>query len=740
MKLRNARSISYKPHFFSALCRSLFTNSCWIFGTSLFIKVVGSKSYSLLFFFASLCSLLYYIYFAIRGHKDKEPYNVYKAVLGVALVASISCFLEPHLAILTPLNGLLLTCFVVSVMTVDLIGSTLGPMVLQASVNPAIFRQVYQKVIGQELVARTIAAALVWLLSQVHLLVYLYPFAWSMLIAHFILFDITVWRMRVSALKTRIPEEDKEPAIKALSDSVRFVFANPLVRVAAGIMAWATVSKFVLDNVFYQVADAQFGSARQIASFVSAMTITIYVLSLGFHHVISRTINRRLQLSALLSIQPINILVLGGLALILPPFWPLVVLTVTYNLVHRSIQLPMSRQCLVPVPRKTRGTIVSLISIVVSFAAMVTSGGMAILKNSLHLQDFLVILLLLGSAIFFVITSLDSYYIRNLWSFFKEGRSGSWQDEPQLEILSTVGLDLDSAVAPVPAAGIESDPILNTYAYSSDRAKLLTATNQHRQLLESNQTELLISGLRVCHVAGFPWFAESLSQAVAHENPQVSQFAQRALEINQGFTNLAGYSTVFQRKIKAVAMEILETPSETDDIAQLKHLLNAPDHKNAVSLVDALADRRNKDQTHLLLSCITEQGTRLTVTPIVECMYDCQYENAHLYRQLLGQLPYGKKIPELRDLIEANLATLKHDELALGREAQPAQSPQLQKFMHTLFLEEYRLSHDELDGALSDTIAEFQILSSDDSAILIDMHLSFLKRSELFDSWQALMA
>ena len=32
------------------------------------------------------------------------------------------------------------------------------------------------------------------------------------------------------------------------------------------IMAWATVSKFVLDSLFYQVADAQFGSARQIAA------------------------------------------------------------------------------------------------------------------------------------------------------------------------------------------------------------------------------------------------------------------------------------------------------------------------------------------------------------------------------------------------------------------------------------------------------------------------------------------
>ncbi len=739
MKLWNARAITHKTHFFSALCRSLYTNSCWIFATSIFIKEVGSKGYSQLFFFASLSSLIYYAYFAVRGHTGKEPYNAYKAVLVLALLASVGCFLVPYSTALKALNAPLLYAFVVSVMTVDLIGTTLGPMVLQASVNPAIFRRVFKTIISYELLARITAAALVWILSQGHLLVYLYPFAWAMLIAHFILFGITVARMSVSEFKRRT-DNSKHPAVESLSDSVRFVFANPLVRVAMSTMAWATVTKFVLENLFYQVADTQFASARQIAAFVSAMTMTIYVLSLPVHHLISRTVNRRLQLSSLLSVQPINVLVLGGLALILPPFWPLVVLMVTYNIIHRSIQLPMSRQCMIPVPRKRRGTIVSLISIVVSLAALITSGGMAVLKNFLHLQDFLVILLLLGSTIFFVITSLDSYYIRNMWSFFKEGKSGSWQDEPQLDTLSTVALEPDSSIVDVAATDLKSHPILNSYAFSSDPSELLSATNQHRQLLESSDPQVLISGLRICYVADFPWFSENLSQAIAHDNPQVRHFAQMAVDINQAFTKMAGYSSVFRRNIKTVAMEVLEAPSEQKHMLELKNLLNFPDHKNAEALMNALADARFKELSSLLFSCVIESGTRLTVIPIVERMYAGEYENAKLYRQLLEQLAYGKSSPELRAIIEANLSTLKRDELPLGRETTTEHTPQLQKFMHTLFLEEYRLSPGELDSALSDTIADFQILSSDDSGILIDMHLSFLKRSELFNLWQALMA
>jgi hypothetical protein len=686
--------------------------------------------------------LAYYIYFSIRGHKGKEPYNIYKAVLGVALIASIGCFLEPFSAALKPYNELLLYFFVVSVMTVDLIGTTLGPMVLQASVNPAIFRQVYQHIITQELIARIVAAALVWLLSQGHLLVFLYPVAWAMLIAHFILFDLTIWRMRVSEIKTRIPEDQKQPAMESLADSIRFVFANPLVRAAMVMMAWSTVTKFVLENLFYQVADAEFSSARQIAAFVSAMTIIMYLLSLAMHHVINSTLNKRLQLSALLSVQPINILVLGGIALLVHPFWPLVVLMVTYNIIHRSIQLPMSRQCLVPVPRQRRGTIVGLISIVVSLAAMLTSGAMAALKNSLHLQDFLIVLLLLGGSIFFVITSLDSYYIRNLWSFFKEGRSGSWQEEPPLDGLSGMQLDLDSASIETPAADIKSNPILNAYAFSRDREYLFHATREHHALLQSNQPELLLSGLRVCYVADFPWFADSLRQAANHKHPLVRSFAEHAASIKKDFNSMAGYSSAFRRKIKTVAMNVLETGDKqaSESIAILKNLLNNSDHKGAASIVNLLADNRYSAYTNLILSCVAEGGNQLTVAPIVACLYKCQYPDAQPYRQHLINLAFGKKSPALRDTIYSKLIELKQSGLNLGDETSKPDPLQLLMFMHTLFLEEYRISESDPDRALSDTIAEFQIFSSDERAVLVDMHLSFLKRSEFFDRWQEILS
>src|SRR5262249_15690989 len=155
------------------------------------VKTIGAKSYSQLYFFAGLAALCYFIYFAYRGHN--AAFIVYRLVIGFALLVSVLCFLEPNAVALAPFNHLLLYPFAVSVGVVDLLGPTLGPAILQWSVNPAIFREVYARIVTAELIARISAASLVWVLGQYHVLDYCYPFTWCVLIIHFVLFNVTVW-------------------------------------------------------------------------------------------------------------------------------------------------------------------------------------------------------------------------------------------------------------------------------------------------------------------------------------------------------------------------------------------------------------------------------------------------------------------------------------------------------------------------------------------------------------------
>ncbi|MDZ4836241.1 MAG: hypothetical protein SGJ27_20880 [Candidatus Melainabacteria bacterium] len=714
-----------------------------IFVNSVFVKVVGGKNYSQLFFFASLASVVYYFGFALLG--DKKAFRVYKVVIVTTLIASILCFMEQRVSALEPYNKAILYFFAISVVLVDLLGTTLGPVILQMSVNPAIFREVYQKIVTADLVARISAAALIWFLSMNHWLEYWYPFGWAALSVHFFLFSTTVVRLRHVESNSTITKDDS-PVPEKIKKGIKFIISNDMVRVAMLIMIWSQVTKFVVEYVFYQAADTGLSSARQIAIFVSSTTMVAIVLALVLQPIVGKKITRSMQLSTLFSFQPLNCLIFAGIALVLPPFWPVVVLLVTYNVINRCIHLPVSRQCLVPVPRSQRATIVSLICICMSTATMLLSGTMTVMKEVLHFQDFLVVLLVLGSGIFFLITGLDSYYIRNLWSFFREARSGRWQDEQIEDSLSVVELDVSDDVETPgemkATADIKSHPILESYATSFDKDSLSEVTDQHRALLKSKDSQLALTGLRICFVTGFPWFSSLTERSSRHSDPAVREFAKLAAKVNSEFSGINGYSSVFVRRIKGLALEFYEDANQSINVGKLKRLLAYTDRSVADSIVGALSDSKFKNVRQLILSCITDGGDRVSLAPLLSKMYESNYESANQIRELLQRLPFGKQSPDLRTVIEENLSTLHKEKLALHAPSDNVErdAAELQRFMHTLFAEEYRLSPHDLDRALTDTIQEFPAIPAEDRAMLVDMHLEFLKRSEKFRSWQALMA
>ncbi len=343
MKLRRQKeTTTYKTHFFSALCRSLYVNCSQILVNTLFVKTVGAKSYSQLYFFAGVAALFYFVYFAFRGHN--AAFKVYRVVLGLSLLASVLYFLEPFSSPLAPFNVPLLYLFAVSVSVVDLIGPTLGPAILQWSVNPAIFREVYQRIVAAELLARISAAAMVWIVSQHQQLNFCYPISWLVLVLHFVFFNITVWQLRRTERKSKIRTLPSAVS-ETINKSVQFIVSNPLVRAAIAITIWAYSTQFLIEFLFYQTADARFSSHEQYASFLSALTVFMTALALVFQHLVGKNLTKRLQLTTLFSLQPINILIFGCADLFVAPFWPQALLMVTYSPLNRSVQLPVSRQC-----------------------------------------------------------------------------------------------------------------------------------------------------------------------------------------------------------------------------------------------------------------------------------------------------------------------------------------------------------------------------------------------------------
>jgi hypothetical protein len=767
MKLRRQKGpTTYKTHFFSALCRSLYVNCSQILVNTLFVKTVGAKSYSQLYFFAGFAALFYFVYFAFRGHN--AAFKVYRVVLGLSLLASVLYFLEPFSSPLAPFNVPLLYLFAVSVNVVDLVGPTLGPAILQWSVNPAIFREVYQRIVAAELLARISAAAMVWIVSQHQQLNFCYPISWLVLVLHFVFFNITVSRLRRTERKSKRQTQPSNVS-ETINKSVQFIISNPLVRAAIAITLWAYSTQFLIEFLFYQTADARFSSHEQYASFLSALTVFMTALALVFQHLVGKNLTKRLQLTTLFSLQPINILIFGCAALFVAPFWPLALLMVTYSTINRSVQLPVSRQCLVPIPRPYRTTIVSLISILAAVCQLLLGGAVIALKGVLHLQDFLVILIVMATLVFLLITRLDAYYIRNLWSLYREARSGRWQDKPVADRLSAAELDTDTAVGAYgqgdaqtnveavvhgnaqanaqqsvrkvqTARDVTAHALLRSYATSYNREELAATSQDHRRLLHSGKEDLTLLALKICFISGFPWFKPLIASSFLHDSAPVREFAKLAMEVDAQFDDLQGYTSLFRRRIKTLALEFLEQNASTDYLQKLQTLVKIPNREFAESYLAVLSDARFKDLREVLLRCIDVEETHFSLKPIFDHMLALDFKTGATCRMILQQLAFGQN-DALLDTVNTNLLALKRENLCLW--ADPLHSNQkpneTERFMHTLFIEEFRLYPKELDQAVVDTIGEFTSVSREDSAILIEMHLEWLKKSELFRSWQKLM-
>ena len=501
---------------------------------------------------------------------------------------------------------------------------------------------------------------------------------------------------------------------------------------------------------------------------MSALTFFMTAVALLFQHLVGKNLTKRLQLTTLFSLQPINILILGCAALFVAPFWPLALLMVTYSTINRSVQLPVSRQCLVPIPRPYRATIVSLISILAAVCQLLLSGAIIALKGVLHLQDFLVILIVLATLVFLLITRLDAYYIRNLWSLYREARSGRWQDKTVADRLSAA--ELDTSIGAYEEGGVQSNvqavayenvqvdaqksipelqtardvtlhALLRSYASSYIREELTATTDDHRRLLHSGKEDLTLLALKICFISGFPWFKPIIARSLLHDLPPVREFAKLAAQVDALFEGLRGYTSSFRRRIKTLALEFLEQNAPTEYIQKLQTLVKISDRDFAESYLAVLSDARFKDLREVLLRCISVEETQFSLKPIFDHMLALDFKSGATCRLILQLLEFGQNDRTLLDVVNANLAALKREHLCLWSDPVRSNqnSNQTERFMHTLFIEEFRLYPKELDQAVVDTIGEFTSVSREDSAILIEMHLEWLKKSELFPSWQKLM-
>jgi hypothetical protein len=578
----------YKPYLINAFARSLLINLSVLFINSMFIANVGSGSFSQLFFLGSLGTASFYV--LLMSMRERAIYSLYQGILAVLAGVMLAAWLMPQ-------AHWLLYAFNVTVLVCDMLGANVNGLLLQASRNPVVFRNVYHRVISLELVGRLAASAMVWGISRLDNLHWYFPLAAVTLVAHAVAYRALPRPERPRDMLDRPAASVRGRVTAALG----FAGRNGLARVIIGLTVWTYVTKFLVEFLFYQTVNANFPSASEVGAFVSAITFGIILLTLAFQNLVGRRLTSSLPLATLFAFQPVTLLAFGSLALVMDPFYPLVAMMVVYQCVNRSIQLPVSRQLLVPMPGTIRSSINFLVPLVTDVGVVIVTGALTGNREFWTIHPTGMLLLVLGGVLFLVLAQLDSFYVRNMWSMYRESREGRWRDAVDdsyaapglVDILDDVAVarprplssdnrrvandshggrrvaaatrplqvatqplyrTMDDVIDQAVAAGTGSEArqqflallergdlpvamrttlLLDSYARFDDPEALAATVNSHRRLLRSQRADEIIGGLHVLFQAGIPSFQPLIVAFTNHRSAEVSAMAMACLKAQE---------------------------------------------------------------------------------------------------------------------------------------------------------------------------------------------------------------
>lgn len=727
----------------NSLLRGIFVNLSFIFVNSSFVATVGGKSYSKLFFFGAILTAICYGLFLWASEKI-TMYVYFGIILFVGLISVLQfSYVDSHL---------LLYIFGVTIVVMDLVGTTVSASMLQSGVGPFVFQDIYQKMISAELVSRIAAAATVWGLGQMGDLQGYYPIAWLALLGHLVTFTGTSRSVGSLREKRFSWQQRKEDIISAMG----FVKSNHLIRLAIVVMVWTYVTKFVVEYLFYQVVGERFVDSDRIGSFVAMTTMTVVVGSLLFQKYFGSRLIGRKPLSFLLSILPVGVVLIGGAALFVPAFAPVVLLMIFFQICNRSFQLPVSRQCLVPVPQDKRHHVIYMISILMTVGTIMVSGGLTLLNQFMGVQQFVWLVLALAVVSLFFIADIDTYYTRNLWSYFKEKQLGQWKEvdwhsnplsipQNRYEEVKTYVKDdglLDDGEGIVKgellmrgkeAAQVGS--IMKVLSDSYDPYKLNSAIVAHGKLLKSENTTEVIAGLKLVADSFFPHNKRVMEIMAKHPKAQVAQLAKDYLKTEQVCEQLEmrRLRGVTRRRIRELVLRMVQEGRQ-DDLAKLKRLLLHSDRIAVSKVIRNLS--AGVEGAPILWDCLDSKHG-WDIEPLINYMYDLPYRQADDYRRLIYPLNWRINRMKARLMVRKTCLELYKQNFSIWS-VKHSSSNELKRFAHALFLEEWLLSR-KTAAKYADTIGSLVDGKPGERQLLSDIHLQVLKGSHLSDLWAVFM-
>lgn len=753
-----------------------------LISNTLIVNRLGAAEYATMYFWAISLSMIFYIVFS--AFKESAVRVFYGVVLAALLGNSIYFYYAPD-------TDFALKAFIVSFFLVDFIGPNVFSGVLISNSSPTVFREVFQKMLSLQLFARILGSLTMASLSHFDSAGSAIYIFWFVLAAHaFSLVKVvTLSRQEAKALEVK-------PSWRQMKSAFTFLFNNPFIRLVLQISILANAIRILVDYFYLQKVGSFFVGTSEVGTFLSTVSLATIVLVYIFQSAIGKKLVLSKNLGLLYSIQPIGIILLGVLTVIVPGIAVPVLLMIFTQCSGRGIQLPLFRQSMVALPKELRSSVMFILSIFLSGTGLGVTAVLSATKNYVHFNALVFTLFAVSIILLLIVTKLDSFYVKNLWSSYKEMREGQWlerrlgQSQSPFHLvtqMSMIALEETQEDNPfdedktrtAPAKSEEHNPLkrlsnllrtdprheevknLLTFCLSNERVSISTkrillrrvyeacydrevlkvASEFHKDLLFSEEPKEILEGIRLAETLGHKRLKKILRPHLHSKDALVVQAAEMAFATETLMESLptAHLSSITIRKLRSVARDFIETGEEAKFFTKMEWLLQNQNEKRVRAVIDTLYHPKFSMVRENILLCIDVKAERFTIFPLLRQMFNMDYSDGQEVRWALRRIGFEEE--KALVFIEVNriLSTLLEKSFTIWDKAKFDDHKLKNLFLQALFLEEWVDSMYVSISYFTHTIKDLMVSEGQQREMLASIHLEYLKRNASYPVWKAIM-
>lgn len=672
-----------------------------IFASSLCISHFGGAIWPTLTFYFQIATFAYFTVFLFLKSRSVVRSFALCLLLSALLAAAVPLAERPER---------LYVAFAIAMLFIELTGGIVLNLVKADMFGPHIIRSIDQKLVLPEMFGKLSAAAISPLaVSSLKPEYSFYLVALSALI--YMLNVFVLLRLSRGAAFASDPAEKTENIpefLRVLADNFLFLARNPFVKHLILLVIFTQLIRIVVLLQGYDSMGRLFPDLQGTTNVMSALSVITFICVFLFQTMAGRKLLFKRGLSVLLNILPLGILAISILELSFQNLWIPIFGILFFDFINKVVQVPATNQCFSSVPKSRRHAVYILSLIVVSLALAVGSGLMKALQEYEIDHVFSALLLVICAAALFVISLLDSNYIRSLWNQLLDFKSvafdisdtplvGQSETRPLARSVhrqdSEDGRDLRKApmgeierILFSPGTFIQrAHLLLDLYSTADSRERLDEISRVHKKLLASGDNDTFILGVTGLACLGHE--SAALQELRKSEKPHVGEFEKILLWMRQNRAPDLRPLTLRKYFLLIVSHYVQGAPFSM--VEKFMGLLRIQGDRKKSILISALNEPAFEKIHPAIIASLDAHRQYFDVLFFLDCYLYQRFENSGPFRAVLIALGQAK-LPRTK---------VRNKILQYVREveSQPPNEVSADTALKTLFLAEWLLMWNRKD-------------------------------------------